>query len=75
MTVYHQNGSGDYELEVIYGYGNCPYLNYGVPSVVPAKSSFEVTSYSLDVEGYTWQIFDAELNQFYQGYESSDCLL
>ena len=72
VTVYHQNGSGDYELEVIYGYGNCPSLNYGVPSEVPAKSSFEVTSYSLDVEGYTWQIFDAELNQFYQGYETSE---
>ena len=72
VTVYHQNGSGDYELEVIYGYGNCPSLNYGVPSVVPAKSSFEVTSYSLDVDGYTWQIFDSELNQFYQGYESSE---
>ena len=72
VTVYHQNGSGDYEFEVIYGYGNCPYLNYGVPSEVPAKSSFEVTSYSLDVEGYTWQIFDAELNQFYQGYETSE---
>ena len=53
VTVYHQNGSGDYELEVIYGYGNCPSLNYGVPSEVPAKSSFEVTSYSLDVEGFT----------------------
>ena len=72
VTVHHQNGSGDYELEVIYGYGNCPYLNYEVPSEVPVKSSFEVSSYALGMSGFTWQIFDLELNQLYQGYESSE---
>ena len=72
VSVYHQNGSGEYELEVIYGYGNCPNLNYDAPAEVPTKSSFEVSSYASGVGSYTWQIFDLELNQIYQGSDSSE---
>jgi len=72
VTVYHQNGSGEYELEVIYGYGNCPNLNSEAPAEVPTKSSFEVSSYSSGLGGYIWQIFDLELNQIYQGSDSSE---
>jgi len=72
VSVYHQNGSGEYELEVIYGYGNCPNLNYDAPAEVPTKSSFEVSSYASGVGSYTWQIYDLELNQIYQGSDSSE---
>jgi ELWxxDGT repeat protein len=71
VTVYHQNGSGDYELEVIYGYGACSQPNYSIPNSVPVKSSFEVSAYNGGSIGYTWQIYDANLNQVYQGFTAT----
>ena len=72
ITVYHQNGSGTYDLEVVYGYGGCPNLDFNAPEELPALSSFEVSSYSSDVERYFWKIFDHSLTQIYQGTDSDE---